>query len=122
MPLAGFIVGAALAGDLARRRARRGLFLAGGMMALVCSPHVSWLVLGNTTAIEYAAQHAREWPWSDRLWNVAGFLAQQLRYMFAPLLFVVITALLPGRARRPSGGICGAAVLGSSAWWDSRWS
>jgi 4-amino-4-deoxy-L-arabinose transferase-like glycosyltransferase len=106
VPLVGIVVGAALSGDLASRGARRGLLVAGGIATLLLAPHLAWMLDGNSSAIDYATQNGRKLSSAASLWNVAGFLAQQLRFMLASLLFFGIVTLLAGaRGARVAGDL-----------------
>lgn len=96
VPLAGILVGAWLAGDLAPRQARRGLLAALTVAAALLLPHLVWLLNGHADAIAYATQQERTLSWAARGWNVTSFLAQQLRYMVGPLLLMGILAIAPG--------------------------
>jgi hypothetical protein len=100
--LAGIVVGAWLAGDLARRESRRGLALAAFVAAALLTPHVLWLSSGHGAALAYASQQGHTLSGAERAWNVASFLAQQLRFMLGPFLFFGLLTLLPGaRGRLP---------------------
>ena len=96
VPLAGAVLALWLAGDLDRRRNRRGLLVAVLVALAVLAPHLWWLGHGHGAAVDYATQQGRSLSAGERLWNVTSFLAQQLRYLIGPLLLFGVLAVMPG--------------------------
>ncbi len=95
VPLAGIVLAAALTGELAPPRARRGLAAAVAVALVLLAPHLIWLY-GHGAALGYATQQGRSLTGAERAWNVVSFLVQQLRYLIGPLLLFGLLSLLPG--------------------------
>ncbi|MEO7056760.1 MAG: glycosyltransferase family 39 protein [Caldimonas sp.] len=96
VPLAGIVLGAWWAGELAAKRARRGLALSIAIAAILLAPHFVWLA-SHVAALEYATQMGRSLNAAERTWNVCSFLAQQLRFLIGPFLLFGLLAVAPGR-------------------------
>jgi hypothetical protein len=101
IPLAGLVVAAWLSGELRSRPCRVGLSITALLAVSVFAPHVAWVLEHDLTTLAYAAQEGRSSSALERAWNVATFLAQQLRLLLPALLFAGLLVVLP---RTASGG------------------
>jgi hypothetical protein len=96
VPLAGLLAAALMSGELSPRPARRGLLLAAAVASLIVLPHARWVLDDHFSSLAYATQQGQHMSSPESAFNVASFLAQQVRMLFPSLLLGGLLLALPG--------------------------
>ena len=95
--LTGVLVAAAFGGNLVPKAQRRGCLVAVIVALLMLVPHIAWLTQRQAMPLDYALQTGRSLDAWERLRNVVGFSAQQVRLLLPALLFAGALLLVQAR-------------------------
>ena len=90
VPLIGVLLALWLSGEFRSAAVRLGAVLAIAVAMVIITPHIGWVVQHHLSTLEYATQQGHSLAWLERGFNVAGFVAQQLRYLLPALLLGIL--------------------------------